>query len=175
MKRKKTTLYIFSVLPACGKTTLAEKLAIHTGSFLLRIDTIEQGLRDLCALNVQGEGYRLSYKIAEDNLKLGSNVIADCCNPINQTRKEWEKVANSCGVNYENIEIICSDSSVLKKRVENRKSTVPNLKLPTWQKVISREYHIWNCPHHIIETSNRDIDECFNELVNKLDIIKNNC
>lgn len=86
-------LFIFSGLPATGKTTLAKMLAQHCQATYLRIDTIEQGLRDLCHFQVEGEGYRLSYRIARDNLLLGNSVVADSCNPIWLTRKEWQQVA----------------------------------------------------------------------------------
>lgn len=168
MQKTKPTLYIFSGLPACGKTTLAEKLSRHTGAIFLRIDTIEQALRDLCSLKVQGEGYGLSYKIAEDNLRLGINVVADSCNPITLTREAWQGVAKSCGANFENIEIVCSDASVHRERVESRTSTVPHLQLPTWPEVVCREYHAWKGHRHIIDTANRTIEACFKELLDKL-------
>ena len=40
------TLIIFSGLPAAGKTTLARILATQLDALYLRIDTIEQSLRD---------------------------------------------------------------------------------------------------------------------------------
>ncbi|MDP4537968.1 ATP-binding protein, partial [Alkalimonas collagenimarina] len=60
------TLYIFSGLPAVGKSTLAQLLAKHLSILYVRIDTVEQGLRDLCDLDVEGEGYQLSYRIIQD-------------------------------------------------------------------------------------------------------------
>ena len=170
MNSNKSTLYIFSGLPATGKTTLAEKLAKFTGDVLLRIDTIEQGLRDLCSINVTGEGYRLSYRIAEDNLKMGNNVIADSCNPIQLTRSEWEKVANSSGANFENIEIICSDKNTHRHRSEYRISSIKNLNLPSWEDIESREYHPWNRFRHVINTANKTIEEAFTELREKLNL-----
>src|SRR5688572_30698345 len=88
-----STLYVFSGLPGAGKTVLSQQLATHFGAAYLRIDTIEQALRDICGINVQGEGYRLAYRIAADNLRLGVSVVADSCNPIELTRDEWEEVA----------------------------------------------------------------------------------
>lgn len=44
----KLMLYIFAGLPGSGKSTLAKKLAQKLGATYLRIDTIEQGLRDTC-------------------------------------------------------------------------------------------------------------------------------
>ncbi|WP_419831505.1 AAA family ATPase [Endozoicomonas atrinae] len=49
--------YIFSGLPASGKSTLAQLLSKHLTAMYIRIDTIEQGLRDLCSLKVEGESY----------------------------------------------------------------------------------------------------------------------
>ncbi len=91
----KPILFILSGLPASGKSTLSKFIAKEYKAIYLRIDTIEQGLKDLCNIDVEGEGYRLAYKIAMDNLKLNLNVVADSCNPINLTRKEWEQVATS--------------------------------------------------------------------------------
>lgn len=85
------TFYIFSGLPGSGKTTLARFLARRVGAAHLRIDTIEQALRDLCSVDVQGEGYRLAYRVAADILSSGGSVAADSCNPIELTRREWEQ------------------------------------------------------------------------------------
>jgi predicted kinase len=57
VKEKRPVLYIFSGLPGTGKTTLSQKVARQIKAVYLRIDTIEQALRDLCSVNVQREGY----------------------------------------------------------------------------------------------------------------------
>ena len=90
-------LFIFSGLPGSGKSTLAVALARQTGAVYIRVDTIEQALRDLCGVDVEGEGYQLGYRIALDNLRLGLSVVADSCNPIELTRREWERVALDAG------------------------------------------------------------------------------
>lgn len=56
VSRQRGILYIFAGLPGSGKTTLAQELAQRVKACYLRIDTIEQALRDLCALHVQTEG-----------------------------------------------------------------------------------------------------------------------
>jgi predicted kinase len=87
------TLYVFAGLPGVGKTSLSQRLARIFKAVHLRIDTIEQSLRDVCGMAaVQGEGYGLAYRLAADNLRLGLNVIADSCNPISLTRDEWDGV-----------------------------------------------------------------------------------
>ena len=168
MKTDNPILYIFSGLPSTGKSTLAQKLAWHTNSVHLRIDTIEQALRDLCSIDVQGEGYRLSYRIVEDNLKLGLSVIADSCNPIALTRNEWEQIAINSKADFINIEVICSDKEEHKKRAETRISSIEGLILPDWSKIQSREYHPWTTDRIIIDTSGKTGIECFNELNAKI-------
>ena len=165
------TLYIFSGLPGSGKTTLAQLLAQRLHSAYLRIDTIEQGLRDLCAVDVQGEGYRLAYRIAADNLRLGVSVIADSCNPIETTRREWEQVALETQARHVNIEVICSDTHEHRRRVETRKCTVPGMTLPTWNEVENREYHDWIVDRIIVDTS-RTVADCIDELLSELSRIE---
>jgi predicted kinase len=133
------TLYILSGLPGTGKTTLSQMLARHIGAAHVRIDTIEQALRDLCAIDVQDEGYRLAYRVAADNLRLGISVVADSCNPIELTRRAWEQVAHDAGAKYFNIEVVCSSLEEHRMRVERRLSTVDGLRLPTWQEVTTRD------------------------------------
>jgi len=161
-------LYLFSGLPGSGKSTLAQKIAERLRAVYLRIDTLEQGLRDLCSLDVQAEGYRLAYRIAADNLRLGLSVVVDCCNPIGLTRREWEQVALSARVAYANIEIVCSDRDEHRRRVETRPSEVSGLSLPSWEEVENREYHDWTQPRIRIDTAGRTEEECVRQLLAEL-------
>ena len=134
----------------------------------LRIDTIEQALRELCSIDVQGEGYRLAYRIASDNLRSGMSVVADSCNPIELTRREWEQVARDARVDYVNIEVICSDAAEHRLRSEARVAAAPGLKLPTWNEIENREYHDWTVERVIIDTAGRPKSDCASELLTKL-------
>lgn len=165
----KAVLFILSGLPASGKSSLAKLMAKEYNAPYLRIDTIEQGIRDLCNFDVQGEGYRLAYRIASDNLTLGHNVVADSCNPINLTRKEWEDVATQNNCRYINIEVICSDKAEHKKRCETRNSDITGLQLPTWDEIQNRNYDVWGSDRIIIDTANKSVDESFAELKHEID------
>ena len=167
------TLFIFSGLPGSGKTTLSQRLAQHSNAVHLRIDTIEQALRDLCNINVEGEGYCLGYRIAADNLRLGLNVVADSCNTIELTRREWENVATANGAEFVNIEVRCSDTEEHRRRIESRATTVEDLKLPTWQDVNDREYDDWSVDRVIIDTANQSISDSVATLANNLSLPEN--
>lgn len=159
------TLYIFAGLPGSGKSTLSRLLAARLGAAHVRIDTIEQALRELCAIDVRDEGYRLAYRVATDHLACGVSVVADSCNPIEATRRAWERVAGDAGAAYVNIEVVCSDPTEHRRRVETRPSTVPGLTLPTWHEIRERQYDAWTVERILVDTFGRSERECLDELL----------
>ena len=58
---------------------IARELARQIGAVHVRIDSIEQALRDSGAMAqpINDAGYRVGYALAEDNLRLGRIVIAE--------------------------------------------------------------------------------------------------
>jgi predicted kinase len=162
-------LYIFSGLPGTGKSTIAKGLSKTFGCTYLRIDTIEQALRDLCGFTVEGEGYRMAYRLAQDNLKQGLSVVADSCNPILLTRQEWQNVASDAEVPFINIEIICTDPLEHKDRIETRLSDISTLALPSWEEVQNREYDTWSCNRIVIDTAGKTPVQSINELLAMLE------
>jgi len=161
-------LYILAGLPASGKTTLSQLLASRLGAAHLRIDTIEQALRDLCSTDVMSEGYRLAYRIAADILRSQVSVVADSCNPLPATRRAWEQVARNAGARPVNIEVVCSDPREHRRRVETRTATVPGLRIPTWQEVTAREYHAWTTSRIVIDTAQQSAAACLDALMIEL-------
>ena len=162
-------LYIFSGLPGVGKSELAKLLAISTGSTYLRIDSLEQALRDEGVTDVNGKGYSIAYRIAFDNLKLGMSVVADCVNPITLTRETWHKVSRDANVPFYDIEVICSDQIEHKLRIETRKSEILGLELPSWQDVRNRRYQQWpDYEHIIVDTAGLTLEQSIGILNVKL-------
>jgi predicted kinase len=161
-------LLIFAGLPGVGKSTLAQGLARELGATYVRIDTIEQGLRDLCAFDVQGEGYALAYRLAADNLRLGRTVVADSCNPVELTRRAWEQVAKDAGASFANVEVVCGDAHEHLTRVETRAADVPGLRLPTWNDVQARRYDAWTAKRWVVDTAGRSEADALRELLGKL-------
>jgi predicted kinase len=159
-------LIAFSGLPGTGKTSIARELARRLRAAYLRVDTVEQALRSCGTLEeVMAEGYETIYRLAEDNLNLGLTVIADSVNPIEITRDAWAEVAREANARLINVEVICSDGAEHRRRVETRSSDIPDLVLPTWDKVKSREYHPWTQPRILIDTAERSVSTCVDELM----------
>lgn len=174
-------LFVFSGLPAAGKSTLAQMLARDYHAAYLRIDTIEaameirtgyEGRRSpgferivevLKKLSLAGkvhtgyEGYLLAHAVAADNLALGLSVVADSCNPWELTRRDWETVAHKNGAAAVNIEVICSSLDEHKQRAEQRGG-------PTWDEICARDYHPWTTPRIVIDTAGKSPEESFVEL-----------
>ncbi|UZE37348.1 ATP-binding protein [Pseudomonas sp. B21-059] len=136
-------LIVFSGLPGSGKTTIARTLAPHLGATYLRIDSIEQGLRDAGLAEVGKAGYQIALQLAEANLALGNPVLADCVNPVAESRQAWSDLAQRLGVLLLDVEVICSDPREHRRRVETRQVDVPGLQAPSWQSVIDHDYQAW--------------------------------
>jgi predicted kinase len=145
-------LIILSGLPGVGKSTIAKELGRVLHGVHLRIDSIEQALLR-AGVTVEGEGYAVAYAVAEDNLRLGRIVIADCVNPWPLTRDEWNAVAGRAGVPALDVEIVCSDADEHKRRVESRAADIPGHRLPSWADVIERDYRPWDRERVVIDTT----------------------
>jgi predicted kinase len=144
-------LVVFSGLPGVGKTTIARELARTIGAVHLRIDSIEHALRR-AGHRVDGEGYEVGYAVAEDNLRAGRIVIADCVNPWELTRGAWRSVAERADVAAVDVEILCSDAGEHKQRVESRQPDIAGQPLPTWRDVVERDYHAWDRDRFVVDT-----------------------
>jgi predicted kinase len=151
-------LIVLSGLPGTGKTTIARELANDLAAVYLRIDSIEQSIRG-AGRPVEGEGYSVAYAVAEDNLRLGRIVVADCVNPWPLTRCEWRAVADRTGVPALDVEIVCSDEVEHRRRVETRATDIIGHRLPTWQEVVERDYRPWDIGRIVIDTARLSVEQ----------------
>jgi predicted kinase len=163
-------LIVFGGLPGTGKTTLARLLSEAVQAAYLRIDTIEQSLREMKQFQggVDDAGYRIAYALAESNLQLGQTVIADSVNPLAITRNAWRDIAARAEARIIEIETICSDAGEHRRRIETRVIDVPGLVPPTWQQVEEREYEPWEAPHIVVDTAKLSPEDALKEILTQI-------
>jgi predicted kinase len=136
-------LVVFGGLPATGKSTLAARLAEELGSVYLRIDTIEQAMRDMGQTVSGPEGCLVARALAEDNLRQGKTVVVDAVNPIELVRNYWRGLAGQLDIRLVEVQTVCSDKAEHRNRVETRVADIPGHQLPDWQQVLDREFEPW--------------------------------
>jgi predicted kinase len=162
-------LIVFAGLPGVGKSSIALRLAERLKAVYLRIDSIEQGMREADVLREHGTigpaGYLAAFRLAEDNLRLGLTVIADSVNPLKITRDAYRDVARRAAVRCFEIEVVCADAAVHRRRVQTRVSSVAGLTLPTWEQIESRAYEAWDRPPFRIDTALASVEQCVKAVI----------
>ena len=161
------TLVILSGLPGVGKTTIARALGVALSAVHIRIDSIEQALRN-AGLTVDEHGYRVAYAVAEDNLRLGRTVVADCVNPWPLTRRKWQAVASRAVARAISVELVCSDIDEHKRRVESRSPDIDRHRVPTWSEVLAHDYRPWDSERLVIDTARLNVPQCVQSIVSAI-------
>jgi predicted kinase len=167
MSRPIALLVVLSGLPGVGKTSIARELAVVLGAMHVRIDSIEQTLRN-AGWTVYDEGYRVAYVVAEDNLRLGRTVIADCVNPWPLTRQAWQAVADRAAARAVRVELVCSNVDEHKRRIESRSADITHHRLPTWSEVLAHDYRPWDSDRLVIDTARLDVPQSVQAIVSAI-------
>lgn len=137
MPKAPAMLIVFAGLPGTGKTTISRAVAKALTATHLRVDIIEQAIRDAGVLagTIGASGYAVALALAGANLGDERVVVADCVNPVAASREGWRAVAARAGVRLIEVEVVCSDPQEHRRRVEGRISDIPGLVPPSWEAI----------------------------------------
>ena len=148
----RSILIVVSGLPGTGKTTLARLLAIRIRATYLRVDAIEHALRR-AGSPVGSAGYAVANALAEETLHLGGCVVADCVDPVGESRLGWRGVASRASATKVDFHLTCSDQAEHRRRVEGRVADLEGFVLPSWADVLAHEFQPRDDDHIPLDTS----------------------
>ena len=119
------TLYIMCGVGFSGKSTLAKKIAEHTGAILVSQDALYFELEKKLSLDQDSDDqWRMLLDMCKDrigeNLKAGKSVVFDSVNTRFEHREEIRKVADDLGVQSK-VVFLDTPIEVQKERQEKNR------------------------------------------------------
>ncbi|RZS67797.1 putative kinase [Agromyces ramosus] len=133
-----TQLIVMAGLPGAGKSTIGEIVGARLGATVVSVDPIESAILRAGIDADQPTGlaaYLVAEEIAEKELDSGRTVIVDAVNAAEAARLQWRDLAARADVRLRVIEVVCSDESLHRARLEKRERGLPHLEETTWRAV----------------------------------------
>jgi predicted kinase len=152
-------LIIFSGLPGTGKSTLAEAVGRELGVPVFAKDWLEATLlrSELQPMNQEKPlgfaGYELLTILAQRQLMLGQSVILDSVAASSSIRSSWRQLSDEYCADWRVIECICSDETIHRSRLKERKRDIPGWYELEWPEVerVKRFYVPWEEDHLVLD------------------------
>jgi predicted kinase len=162
-------LVVFAGLPATGKTTMAHMLAQRLSATFLTVDAIEAAIWRAGILRQEATGlaaYLVAQTTAEGTLSAGTNVVADAVNPVEAARQAWRDAAKRTRSALRVVEMICSDASEHRRRVQLRRSDPTRRSVSSWNQILAQQYEPWpdSQPRLVLDTCRMTHTDCVDAL-----------
>lgn len=152
----RSKLIVFSGLPACGKSAVAEAVAATLGIPVFSKDWVEAPI--LRSGAASGEelgalGYELLTTLARRQLSFGQSAILDSVASRISIRTVWRELATEHNADWYVIECICSDEAVHRARLANRLRAIGDWPTLEWADVerARRYFEPWSEEHVVLE------------------------
>lgn len=128
------TLVIFSGLPGCGKSTLANRLARELRWPLLRIDDMFTHVPPGADHRFWDERIESLLMVADAQLELGLSVIVDSVF-MNKDRFHAQLIAQVRGAAFRPVYCFVSDEKTWQARVNQRAAELQMPDVATWERI----------------------------------------
>lgn len=138
-------------LPGTGKSAIAEAVGARLLKPVVSVDPIESAILRAGIDADQPTGlaaYLVAETLAETVLRAGHGAIIDAVNAVDPAREQWVNLARRAGEPLLFIEVVCSDVSVHRSRLEARERHLPHVTSSAWHAVEQSldEYAEWSGP-----------------------------
>jgi len=152
-------LIIFSGLPGTGKSTMAEMIGKDLAIPVFAKDWLEatlvrSGLKSVTEDKSLGSaGYELLTTLAERQLMLGQSVILDSVAGSQTIRGTWRQLSEQYEADWRVVECICSDETLQRARLKDRKRHIPGWHELEWSEVerVKQYYFPWEGEHLVLD------------------------
>jgi predicted kinase len=152
-------LIILTGLPGTGKSTLAEALGAYFSIPVFARDWLEATLLR-CKLQATQENTSLSWAayelmtiLSERQLMLEQSVILDSVAATQTIRSTWQTLAQKYKADWLVIECTCSDESIHRSRLEDRRRGIPGWHELTWSDIekVKQYYSVWEAERLVLD------------------------
>ena len=89
-------------------------------------------------------GYVVAQEVVAGCLAVGTAVVVDAVSLVTEAHAGWRATAAAAGAPVHVFEVVLNDLGEHRRRVEQRRSDLRSLVVPTWDQVLVLDYQPWD-------------------------------